>query len=30
MAETQVRETAVPDGDAGGVPELSVVVTLFD
>ena len=30
MAETQVRETAVPDGDAGDVPELSVVVTLFD
>ena len=30
MAETQVRETAVPDGDAGGVPELSIVVTLFD
>ncbi len=30
MSETQVRETAVGDGDAGGVPGLSIVVTLFE
>jgi undecaprenyl-phosphate 4-deoxy-4-formamido-L-arabinose transferase len=29
MSETQVREAAVRESDAGGAPELSVVVTLF-
>ena len=29
MSETQARGTAVPERDAGGAPELSVVVTLF-
>ncbi len=29
MSETQVRGTAVRESDAGGAPELSVVVTLF-
>ena len=30
MSETQVRETAVGESDAGGVPQLSIVVTLFE
>src|SRR6185312_11213339 len=29
MSETHVREAAVGESDAGGAPELSVVVTLF-
>ena len=29
MSETQVRGAAMRESDAGGVPELSVVVTLF-
>src|SRR6185436_3319472 len=29
MSETHVREAAVEESDAGGAPELSVVVTLF-
>ena len=29
MSETHVREAAVAESDAGGAPELSVVVTLF-
>ena len=30
MTETHVREAAVGESDAGGAPELSVVVTLYD